>query len=227
MKTQVRGIGTISGYVAAAAVALLLNGQAFAHVGAHLMGDKAKIVTIKLNDYQGGLRRLISDGYDVAGVDVEKGTADVVIGVSGVGELKSLDLGQVVGSKDIDPEFGPEAGYTTYAELTAALDGYKTRFPGILTVESIGKSHEGRDIWAVKISDNVSVHENEPAVFFNAMHHAREVMTTEVALDLIDQLTSGYAANSRIQGSAVAQLSLELVYAYQLNRSRVRHHDDE
>ena len=152
---------------------LILLGVSFtanAHVGEHLFGGKAKILTVKLNDYQGGLRRIISEGYDVAGVDVTNGTVDVIIGVSAMTTFKAMEFGSVVGSKDVDPELGPDSGYTTYAELTTTLNNYKTRFPGILSLESIGKSHEGRDIWAVKISDNVGVHEDEPAIFFNAKY---------------------------------------------------------
>jgi hypothetical protein len=163
------------------------------------MGGSARIVTIKLTDYQDGLRRLISDGYDIAGVDVANGTADVVIGAGSVTELKSLNLGLIVSTKDVDPATGPDAGYTTYAELTATLNSYKARFPDILSVESIGKSHEGRDLWAVKITNNINASDPKPAVLFNAMHHAREVMTTEVALDVIEQLTAGSATNSVVQ----------------------------
>lgn len=199
MKTQVRGKGIFLINALVSLSALMLSVSANAHVGSHLMGGRAKILTIKLNDYQGGLRHLISEGYDIAGVDVQNGTADIVIGSDSIGEIKSLNIGAVVNSKDVDPDAAPDAGYTTFAELTNILNDYKTRYPGILAVESIGKSHEGRDIWAVKISDNVGVKEDEPAVFFNAMHHAREVMTTEIAVDMIEQLTSGYASNSRTQ----------------------------
>ena len=199
MRTQVCVKGIAKSLFMMAMLAWMSSGQAMAHVGSHLEGGKARIVTIKLNDYQGGLRRLISDGYDIAGVNVTEGTADVVIGEDSVAGLKSIGLGAVVATKDIDPELAPDQGYTTYEELTAALNTFKTRYPAILSFESIGKSHEGRDIWAVKISKNVENHEKKPAIFFNAMHHAREVMTTEVALDIIDQLTLGYTSNARVQ----------------------------
>ena len=42
---------------------------------------------------------------------------------------------------------------------------------------SIGKSYQGRDIWAAKISDNVATDENEPEVLIDALHHAREHLT--------------------------------------------------
>jgi carboxypeptidase T len=192
MKIQVIGSIVVS-------TGFMLTSVSYADVGAHLKGGMAKIITIKLADYQSGLQNLVSSGYDIAGVDVAKGTADVVISVDSENELKSLSLGTVVKTKDVNPEVSPDQGYTTYAELTTILNDYKARFPGLLSVESAGKSNEGRDIWAVKISDNVAVHGDKPAIFFNAMHHAREVMTTEVALDIIDQLTTGYAANARVK----------------------------
>ncbi len=199
MQTQVRGkVGCLK---IALMSAMLVGGAmtAQAHVGSHLQGGKASIVTIKLKDYNLGLRQLISEGFDIAGVDVTNGTVDVVVGQAVVGELSALQLGKITQTKDVNPEVAPDPGYKTYAELTTILEEYRNRFPGILSVESIGKSHEGRDIWAVKISDNVEAEENEPVVFFNAMHHAREVMTTEIAIDIIDQLTGTYSSNSRTQ----------------------------
>jgi len=168
------------------------------HVADHLKGMKSKIVTLHLPDYRAGLRKLIEDGYDVAGVDVKNTTVDVLVAEEGLSSLQELGLGDVVATKSIDPELGPDARYTTHEELTAILENYSRRFPEIFRFESIGKSHEGRDIWAVKISDNVDLDEDEPAIFFNAMHHAREVMTTEVAIDIIEQLTTGYSSNDGV-----------------------------
>lgn len=199
MKAQVRSTKGLWKKILSGAFLACLAMSAQAHVGTHLQGGKATIVTIKLKEYNSGLRHLISEGFDIAGVDVSSGTVDVVVGKGVIGELQALRLGSIVGKKDIDPEVAPDPAYTNYAELTALLSDYRSRFPEIVSVQSIGKSHEGRDIWAVKISDNVDADEGEPAVFFNAMHHAREVMTTEIAIDIIDQLTSGYASNSRTQ----------------------------
>jgi murein tripeptide amidase MpaA len=36
-----------------------------------------------------------------------------------------------------------------YDELTAILKQYAAEFPQLATIESIGKSHEGRDIWVL------------------------------------------------------------------------------
>ncbi|TMG80727.1 MAG: carboxypeptidase, partial [Betaproteobacteria bacterium] len=40
-----------------------------------------------------------------------------------------------------------------YAELSAILKAYAAEFPGWVHVESIGKSHEGRDIWVATVTN--------------------------------------------------------------------------
>ena len=86
-------------------------------------------------------------------------------------------------------------GYHDYAETTAALAAAAEEHPGILRRFSIGRSHEGREIWAVKISDNVATDESEPEVLMDSLHHAREHLTVEMALRVIDLLTDNYRAN--------------------------------
>jgi len=63
---------------------------------------------------------------------------------------------------------------------------------------SIGKSYQGRDIWAVKISDNVTTDEAEPEVMFDGTHHADEHMATEMTLHILHWLVDGYGTVPRI-----------------------------
>ncbi|MCK4365320.1 MAG: hypothetical protein KAW45_04665 [Thermoplasmatales archaeon] len=57
--------------------------------------------------------------------------------------------------------------YYTHDELTDVLEDLYQEYSDIFYYESIGKSHEGRDLWLVKISDNVTNdEEDEPEVFF-------------------------------------------------------------
>ena len=46
--------------------------------------------------------------------------------------------------------------------------------PDIMKLESYGKTYEGREIWVVKISDNVDIDEQEPGVLFMGAHHGNE-----------------------------------------------------
>ncbi|QKV92829.1 zinc carboxypeptidase [Streptomyces sp. NA02950] len=91
-----------------------------------------------------------------------------------------------------------DAGYHNYAEANAEIDKAVAAYPAILSKRVIGKSYEGRDIVALKISDNVATDEAEPEVLFTAHQHAREHLTVEMALYLVRELTTGYGSDPRI-----------------------------
>src|SRR4029450_9685484 len=92
-----------------------------------------------------------------------------------------------------------DSRYHSYAEMVAALDKAVAAHPTIVRKFSIGKSYQGRDIWAAKISDNVATDENEPEVLIDALHHAREHLTTEQALATLRWLTRDYATSSTVR----------------------------
>ena len=97
-------------------------------------------------------------------------------------------------------DFPPrDAAYHNYAELTAEVNRVVAAYPAIASKRVLGTSYEGRQIVAVKISDNVGTDENEPEVLYDANHHAREHLTVEMALYLLNQFTSGYASDSRVK----------------------------
>ncbi len=91
--------------------------------------------------------------------------------------------------------------YKTLDEINAKIDSIIAASPNIVSQKiSIGQSHEGRDIWAFKISDNPEIDEDEPEIMFSATIHAREVITPEVLFYFIDHLTLNYQFDPRIQG---------------------------
>ncbi|MBB2911600.1 hypothetical protein FHS43_002873 [Streptosporangium becharense] len=98
-------------------------------------------------------------------------------------------------------DFPPaDSGYHNYAEMTAAVNQIVADHPAIARKISYGTSYEGRDLIAVKISDNVASDENEPEVLFTHHQHAREHLTVEMAIYLLNLLTDGYGTDSRIAG---------------------------
>jgi murein tripeptide amidase MpaA len=88
--------------------------------------------------------------------------------------------------------------YHTYAELTADVAATAAAHPDIVSMFSIGKSYQGRDIWAVKISDNVTVDENEPEVLYDGGTHSDEHMGVEMTLHIMHWLVNGYGTDPRI-----------------------------
>ncbi|MET7747416.1 M14 family metallopeptidase [Micromonospora sp. NPDC005367] len=91
-----------------------------------------------------------------------------------------------------------DSNYHDYAELTAVVNQVVVDHPTIARKLSIGSSYQGRDLMAVKISDNVTTDENEPEILFNAQQHAREHLTVEMAIYLLNLFTDGYGSDSRI-----------------------------
>ncbi|MEU2230217.1 M14 family metallopeptidase [Streptomyces vietnamensis] len=91
-----------------------------------------------------------------------------------------------------------DAKYHNYAETNAEIDQRLAAHPSIMRKQVIGKSYQGRDIVAIKVSDNVATDENEPEVLFTHHQHAREHLTVEMALYLLRELGAGYGTDPRI-----------------------------
>jgi hypothetical protein len=93
----------------------------------------------------------------------------------------------------------PDAGlYHTYAEINSELHQLAAAHPQIAQVSSIGKSVEGRDLWAIKISDNVAQEEPESTVVFLGAHHAREWISVDVPFLLAKYFLNQYGADTTI-----------------------------
>jgi carboxypeptidase T len=89
-------------------------------------------------------------------------------------------------------------GFHTYAEMSRDVAAVAAAHPAIVHRFSIGKSYQGRELWAAKVSDNVNVDENEPEVLFDGLHHAREHMTAEMTLAIFHWLVNGYGHDATI-----------------------------
>ena len=82
--------------------------------------------------------------------------------------------------------------YHTYSEMTALLQSLAATYPDIMSVSSIGETYEGRNLWLVKISDNVNQDEQEPGVLFMGAHHGNEKSSYEVCLYFIQYMVEHY-----------------------------------
>jgi hypothetical protein len=93
---------------------------------------------------------------------------------------------------------GADSAYHNYAEMTAELNQIVADHPTIARLTTIGTSVEGRNLYALKISDNVATDENEPEVLYNVHQHAREHLTVEMALYLANMYTNDYGTDARV-----------------------------
>jgi murein tripeptide amidase MpaA len=89
--------------------------------------------------------------------------------------------------------------YLTYPELTEYLKSAAAAYPSLASLESAGKSYEGRDIWALTITNCVTGSpEHKPALYVDGNIHAGEVTGCMVAVYLIDYLLSNYGKDEEV-----------------------------
>ena len=157
-----------------------------------------EMVSIQAKDFKAVYQKLKIRGYDVAGVDVKNRIIDVLLTDFSSPEYMEWPGVLFLGSKSIEKK-KIENRFHSYEEISKKLEEIISAYPEITKLVSIGKSVEGREIWAIKISDRASIRESEePVVLYNSVHHAREIATAEVALDTIYYLTSNYATDSEV-----------------------------
>ncbi|MCP4543477.1 MAG: carboxypeptidase [Chloroflexi bacterium] len=89
--------------------------------------------------------------------------------------------------------------YYRYDDLTHILRGYAKEYPQFVRIESIGKSHEGRDIWLVTVTNfSTGEDKHKPALWVDANIHATEISPSSACLYLINRLVTAYGDDADI-----------------------------
>ena len=165
-----------------------------------LLEDQKEVVAeLDYFDYHLQMLDLINKEIEVLGVNFKEGTIDLYLSLYQLKKLK--EDGYNLNIKYYNNlVLAPDSEYKNPAEIEEFLINLNNSYPEITKLVSIGQSVEGRDIWAIKISDNPNIDETEePSILFNSMHHAREVMTPEVAIDIAEYLASRYQEDDQVK----------------------------
>jgi carboxypeptidase T len=135
-----------------------------------------------------------------AGISIELAKEDYVIAYGSDFELdKAKKLGWLISStpilsaKDFPKE---DTEFHNYAEITQAVQTLANENPDIVSLDSIGKSTEGRDIWHIRISTNLATSNQKPAIVFMGGHHAREHLSIDTPLRIMQNIITEYKANN-------------------------------
>jgi hypothetical protein len=89
--------------------------------------------------------------------------------------------------------------YHNYQAMTDELQRLADAYPELATLESAGKSVQGRELWVMKISDNADTEEEEPKLLYVANMHGDEVVGRELMIYLTRQLLTEYQTSDRIR----------------------------
>lgn len=148
---------------------------------------------------QAQLQMWVDNGLDVWEVDGNTAL------VSLAGEQRS-----VLKAEDLELEFVPHlasasfpACYRTYDDMLSFFQARETRYPQLFQVFDIGDSwakqngQANRDLYVVRVTSPQGP-AAKPRLFVVAEHHAREIITPEVAMEFIDDLLENYGQDATV-----------------------------
>ncbi|UCE66823.1 MAG: hypothetical protein JSU85_02095 [Candidatus Zixiibacteriota bacterium] len=114
-------------------------------------------------------------GESVAAYNFDDGYIDLYVNSMELQAVSALGYEFDILIPDVEKHYSQQfvgltmGGFRTFSEIVAKLDSLQNDYPAILKVDSIGHSHENNAIWAVKVSDNVNLEEEEPEVLFTGI----------------------------------------------------------
>ncbi|WP_210483830.1 M14 family metallopeptidase [Microvirga antarctica] len=89
--------------------------------------------------------------------------------------------------------------YHDYEAMTGHLKALADAFPKLATLTSLGKTFQGRDIWAVTITNPATgAPDQKPGYYIDAQIHAEEHATSAVALYAIWHLLTQYGRDEEV-----------------------------
>jgi murein tripeptide amidase MpaA len=89
--------------------------------------------------------------------------------------------------------------YYRYEELTRVLHAYAVDHPELVRLQSIGQSHEGREVWLVTVTRyDTGEDVDKPALWVDGNIHASEVSPSSACLYLIHHLVTAYGSDPQV-----------------------------
>ena len=155
------------------------------------------------------VNRLSDAGYDVASVDGNVVTVyatpeeQAQLETWGYAPIEIASPGEAASAKRSDTK--ALGVYHTYGALTTLLQDYATAYgagqatnPDICRLFTLGQSVQARELWAVLITANPDVEEDEPEFKYIGSMHGDEPVGMELCVYLIDELLTNYGTDTRI-----------------------------
>lgn len=140
-------------------------------------------------------------GFDIAGVDSQRPAVGVVATAKELTRLAVLGYTYTIRETNTPGlQITALQDYTDPQEFSVFMDQIVAAYPTLAQKITLRDTlFEGQQLYALKITRDVGQDNGRPSFILDAQHHAREVMTPEIARDMIDYLTSRYATDPQVQ----------------------------
>ena len=156
---------------------------------------------------------LLERDYDLLHHDNRDGSHDVVVTPERLSAFRALRIPATLVDRgrpyaEIVAQAGPlapDANYYTPAEILTKIDQLVAQYPGLAakvdltTLPGAAKTANNAAIWALKVSDNVGIEEDEPAMLIAAQHHARELNAPVMVIEAMSRVLASYSTDPLIQ----------------------------
>ncbi len=140
--------------------------------------------------------------FDLTIIDAGKDYAKALVGDKKIAELEKAGYKIEVLIEDYKKykdEIFKRGFYRTYQQVYLVLDSFVRLYPNICRLDTIGLSIQGRAIWAMRVTDNPTIEENEPEIRLAGNMHGDEHIGTEITLYFLRYLLTNYATNPNVQ----------------------------
>lgn len=173
---------------------LVLIGVAF-----FSFGNQGKMfVEVKVKDLS-EIKSISSLNLDIAGINRNENLVGIIASEDEVNLLKSKGFEIFIRESSSRPEDASLDLYYTPSEMKAKIEEIASAHPDIVKIEKITNGlWEGNDLYMVTITKNVDEPNNRPSFILDAQHHAREVMTSQIAVDMIEYLATRYGEDPEV-----------------------------
>jgi carboxypeptidase T len=163
------------------------------------LGDASPLAVRK------AMRFLKMREFDIAGVNYPARKIEVIVNDN---EIRFLEMNLGVRGERQAAALAPDQRYLNPDSLEKKMRALAAEFPNLSSLHEIGRTTEGRPILAIHLSRPSPT--LKPTILIDGMHHAREVMTPEIAFDVAESLLRA-ATSHRISRNvrATAQDVLE------------------
>lgn len=88
--------------------------------------------------------------------------------------------------------------YYTYTTLTAQLQTWSEQYSNIAFLYDLATTVQNRHVYALKISDNPALEEDEIVNFFVGVHHGNEKISAEVPMYFLNYILTNYGVNPNV-----------------------------
>jgi hypothetical protein len=135
--------------------------------------------------------------FDILGVSLSENLAEVRLSDKDFEKLKSSGFQFEFSPLNAQLQRESQEPYLTPTQVLDGLSQLAQTYPAFTELKTIGSTRRGRPIQAIVISAHPE-NQQQPTLLFNAMHHARELMTTEVIMHMAQTLLQNYGRDPDI-----------------------------